>query len=136
MQQLNIPSYNALVPRERIIRAIQELYSKVNDIMSVESEIVEALFYKDVYMGVAADYTDILNADNHYEALSKGTSIPFDTVSGYIWAVLPEDYSPTVAMSLVEVPMSLETTTTIDGKTYKIWKSAEEQTGSFNLYLF
>ena len=53
----------------------------------------------------------------------------------YLWVVLPASYSPMVMMSGLEVPMSLDSTTTISEESYKIWKSSNTYSGSFKIYL-
>jgi hypothetical protein len=92
--------------------------------------------YKDVYIGVAAVSTTVISSGYHHDNIVYGKPVTFSNASGYIWAVLPAEYGPTVAMSLVEVPMALDSITTIDSKSYKIWKSMNQYSGTFKLYLF
>ena len=139
MKQLNIPSYSSLIQRDRIIKSIIDLYEYINKFVTeIENNYVpkDMVLYEDVYVGVGAAYTDVMTDDYHHDSLVKGRPIAFDTVDGYIWVILPESYTPVVAMSLVEVPMSVDSTTTAVGVNYKIWKSEESQSGSFNIYLF
>ena len=136
MKKLNIPSQSVLIYRDKLIKSVQELYENANALSEKIIAEYESLFYEKVYMGVGADYTDILNDEHFHELIARGKAVAFDTVSGYIWVVAPEDYTPVVAMSLVEVPMGVDSTVDVEGVACKVWKSDEEQTGSFNLYLF
>jgi hypothetical protein len=136
MGQLNTPSQSVLIYRDNLIRSVQELYETVSTLAERIITEYKSLFYEKLYVGIDADYTDILNDTYYHESVTRGKAIHFDTVTGYIWVVAPEEYAPVVAMSLVEVPMSLYSTISIEDVSYKVWKSEEEQTGSFNLYLF
>lgn len=130
-----IPQY---ISKESLKEGIDNINSKIPAEASAENQLADKnlIVYKDVYIGVDAAYTDIVNENYHHDSIVEGTPISFDSVSGYIWAVLPERYTPVVAMSLAEVPMTLDGTITIGDNSYKVWKSEEEQTGTFNLYLF
>lgn len=136
MNKLNVPSQSVLIYRDKLIKSVQELYETSNSLADKIVAEYESMFYEGVYLGVDADYTDILNPEHFHELIARGKAVNFDTVSGYIWVVAPADETIVVAMSLVEVPMELNSTVDIDGESYKVWKSQEEQTGSFNLYLF
>ena len=89
------------------------------------------MVYDDVYLGVAEESSTVIDDAYHHDEIVRGRPVAFTSAEGYIWLVLPAKYSPVVAMSLVETPMSLDSTTEIGGKTYKVWKSAESQTGTF-----
>lgn len=92
--------------------------------------------YDDVYIGIASSSADILDSTHHHDNIFRGKPIPFSNASGYIFVVIPEDYNPVVAVNLIETQISLDSTTTIGGKNYKIWKSGNSYQGSFNVYLF
>jgi len=96
----------------------------------------KALVYEDVYIGVATSLNTVLDEDYHHDLVEKGKPLAFSTVTGYIWLILPASYTPMVTMSFVEAPMNLDSTTVIEGKSYKIWRSPNTMSGSFNLSLF
>ena len=98
--------------------------------------IYRTLQYSDVYIGAAAAYSSIISSSYHYDSIVRGRPINISNASSdYIWVVLPADYSPVVLLSGIEMKISLEGTTTISSKSYKIWKSTNIYTGTFNLYL-
>lgn len=120
-------SYNDLSDKPTNVSAF------TNDAGYVTADLTR---YKDVYIGVAAVSTTVISSGYHHDNIVYGKPVTFSNASGYIWAVLPAEYEPTVAMSLMEVPMALDSTTTIDSKSYKIWKSMNQYSGTFKLYLF
>lgn len=100
-------------------------------------QLYNILQYSDVYIGAAAAYSSIISSSYHYDSIVRGRPINISNASNeYIWIVLPADYSPVVLLSGTEMKISLEGTTTISSKSYKIWKSTDIFTGTFNLYLF
>ena len=107
------------------------------DITNIKDKADKSLVeYKNVYIGVAELSSAVIDDAHHHNTIVRGRPIAISNADGYIWVVLPASYSPVVAMSLNEVPMTLDNTTTIDGKEFKIWKSNESVSDSFNLYLF
>lgn len=99
------------------------------------SEVSDNLYYKDFYLGVSNSFVNIVGADYYHESVAKGVFISFDAVDGYIWAVMPEEYTPTVSMNLIKAEMEYDSTVLINGKRYKIWKSVDTHAGTFNLSL-
>ena len=95
----------------------------------------DSIVYKRGYLGVANNYTDIMNSDYYYDTIVKGTPIQFQAVSEYVWAVFPAEYDVVVSMSLIKVPMILYDVIRHNNETYKVWKSIETQTGTFKLFL-
>ena len=105
-----------------------------------DTDLIQQLYnilqYSDVYVGAAAAYSSIISNSYHYDSIVRGRPINISNASNdYIWVVLPADYSPVVLLSGIEMKISLEGTTTISSKSYKIWKSTNIYTGTFNLYL-
>lgn len=101
------------------------------------ADIYSTLFYEDVYIGAAAASSTIRTSGYHHDSITRGRPIAISNASSgsYIWVILPASYSPAVMMGGIEVPMALDSTITISGKSYKIWKSSNTYAGSFNLYL-
>lgn len=91
--------------------------------------------YKDVYIGAAAASSTVIDDDYYRESVTKDRPIAISNASGYIWIILPSTYSPVAMMSGMEIPMTQDGTTTIEEETYKIWKSANTYSGTFNIYL-
>ena len=94
----------------------------------------EALYLRNGYLGVGSNYTDVIDPSCFREVVTRGTPIPTVSTGGYVWAVYPAVYTPIVGMNLVQIPMRFIQDASIDGVEYKIWRSIETQTGSFNLY--
>ena len=108
-----------------------------NDIYIKDSESQEALFYRDIYIGAAAQSTTIKTSTYHHDVVAKGSLISITANSHKIWLIFPEAADvPNVFMSGMEVPMVLHGTTTIDEETYKVYKSESPYTGTFNVQLF
>lgn len=91
--------------------------------------------YNDVYIGVAAQSSTVIDSAHHYDSIVRNRPISFSNTSGYLWVVLPSSYSPIAMMGGIEVPMTLDSTTTAGEITYKIWKSRNSYTGDFNVIL-
>lgn len=92
--------------------------------------------YIDVYIGAGKSSAAIIVAANHHDVIKKCEQISItNTDVDYLWVVLPASYSPMVMMGGLEVPMSLDSTTTISEESYKIWKSVNTYSGSFKIYL-
>ena len=115
--------------------------SKINkdgsDIYIKDSEAQGALFYRDIYVGAAAQSTTIKTSTYHHDVVAKGSPISITANSHKIWLIFPEDMDiPSVFMSGMEVAMVYHGTTTIDEDTYKVYKSASPFAGTFNIQLF
>lgn len=91
--------------------------------------------YTDVYIGVAAASSTVIDNAYHHDNISAGRPITFTNASGYLWIVMPATYSPVAMMNGIEVPMALDSTTTISSKSYKVWESTNQYSGTFNIYL-
>lgn len=92
--------------------------------------------YEDVYIGAAASLSAIITNANHYELLSKGNLVSISNASNaYLWIVLPTTYTPTMLMSGLEVPMTLDSTATIGTTTYNVYKSNNLYSGTFKVCL-
>lgn len=108
-----------------------------NDIYIKDTEAQDAISYTDVYLGAAAASSTIIDDDYYYDVITRCRPITISNAAAgsYVWLVLPAIYSPVLAVGGVEMPMVLDSTTTIDGKSYKIWKSSNTYSGTFNVYL-
>ena len=101
------------------------------------SQASELMFLRNGYLGVGNDYTDILNQECFHQSVMRGIPIPYDAATrGYIWAVYPSTYTPILAMNLVKIPMEFYQDISVEGESYKVWKSIETHIGSFNFYFF
>lgn len=94
--------------------------------------------YKDVYIGAAAASSTIKANAYHHDSITKGRPISISNASNaYIWVILPStEETAVVMMNGMEVPMTSDGTTTISSKSYKVLKSGNTYTGSFNIFLF
>ena len=100
-------------------------------------DIYDALQYEDIYIGAGATSAAVAVAANHHDTLLRGRPSAVTASSGYLWVVLPASYDkPLTLMGGIEVPMSQDGTTTISGNSYKVWKSTNTYTGTFNIFLF
>jgi uncharacterized protein YpuA (DUF1002 family) len=114
--------------------------SKINkngdNIYIKDSEARESIQYEDIYIGAAVASSTIISSTYHYNSILRGRPIAVTAELGYIWAVIPASYNnPIIIMGGIEVPKTVDSTTTIEGKEYNIWKSANIYTGTFNLYM-
>ena len=108
-----------------------------NDIYIKDVESQEALFYRDIYIGAAAQSTTIKTATYHYDLIAKGSLVSIPASSQKIWLIFQSTAdTPNVFMSGMEVAMVLHGTTTIDDVEYKVYKSESPFTGTFNVQLF
>ena len=108
-----------------------------NDIYIKDIESQEALFYKDIYIGAAAQSTTIKTATYHYDLIAKGSLVSITANSQKMWLIFQSTAdTPNVFMSGMEVAMVLHGTTTIDDVEYKVYKSESPFTGIFNVQLF
>lgn len=114
--------------------------SKINkdgdNIYIKDSEARESIQYEDIYIGAAVASSTIISSTYHYDSILRGRPIAVTAELGYIWAVIPASYNnPIITMGGIEVPKTMDSTTTIEGKEYNVWKSANIYTGTFNLYM-
>ncbi len=109
-----------------MVKDENELKKKVKDLSKKYKSIGKAEFVRSGSVVLDA----ILGG-----GIPKGVFISFDAVDGYIWAVMPEEYTPTVSMNLIKAEMEYDSTVLINGKRYKIWKSVDTHAGTFNLSL-
>ncbi len=114
--------------------SIQQLQN-LTDVVNTKADKSQ-VEYDNVYIGVASDSATVINEAYHHDTINRGRQIAFSEADGYLFVVLPEQYTPAVLMSGTEVPMSLDNTVTIEEETFNVWKSNSEFTGSFNIYLF
>ena len=114
---------------------ISKIVKGGNDIYIKDAETRENVQYEDVYIGVAAQSSTIIDPTYHHDMIYRGRPISIGNSSGYLWVIMPSSYTPSVLMSGFEVPMSQNSTTTVGNVTYKIWKSSNSYSGGFNIYL-
>ena len=91
--------------------------------------------FKDVYVGAGAVYSDVMVAAKHHDSVLKGALISVTASSNYLWIILPNTYSPIVQMGGIEVPMTAQSNVTVGEVTYKVLKSSNSYTGTFNITL-
>ena len=116
---------------------ISKINKEGNDIYIKDMESQEALFYNDIYIGAATQSTTIKTSTYHHDVIAKGSLISITANSHKIWLIFPDASDlPHVFMSGMEIPMVLHGTTTIDEKTYNVYKSESPYTGTFNVQLF
>ena len=119
------------------IKYISKINKGGNDIYIKDSQAQNTIYYKDIYVGAAAQSTTIKTSTYHHDLLAKGSLVSVTASSQKIWLIFPNDSDvPNVFMSGMEVAMVLHGTTTIDEETYKVYKSDSPFTGTFNIQLF
>lgn len=94
---------------------------------------IDSMFYKDFYLGVGVTESDVKIAANYHTAERKSSVFSFTASSQKVWLIIPSTYSPVLEMSSVDIPMVLDRTYTSGDVTYKVWKSDNSYTGTFNL---
>ena len=120
---------------EEIKEVIPEEATPENQLAD-KNYVIDEISYEDVYIGVAATSSEVIDEAYHHDSLMIGRPVSFNNGSGYIFVVLPEGQEPVVTMSSFEVSMTQDGTTTIGDVTYNILKSAEQTSGTFNISLF
>lgn len=116
---------------------LSKINKEGNDLFIKDEESQDALFFKDVYIGAAAQSTTIKTSTYHYDTIAKGSLLSMTSNGHKIWLVFPETSDvPHVFMSGMDVSMELHETTVIEEKTYKVYKSVSPFTGTFNVQLF
>ena len=96
---------------------------------------VNAINYKDVYVGAGGTVQDVMVAGNHHNDVIRGDQLSITASSAYIWVVLPNTYSPVLQMEGLNVPMTEQSNVTVGDVTYKVLKSSNSYTGTFNIIL-
>lgn len=91
--------------------------------------------FADVYIGGGAAYTDAMIAANHYDNIIKGKSVSVTLSNTYLWVILPLPYSPTALMGGMVIPMTAQSSVTVNGVTYNVLKSDNTYTGTINVVL-
>lgn len=133
MSHINIPSHSVLLSKEKRIRAIQDLYSYLD---KWKEEIDDYIHnYRSVYIGAGSAYTDVMVEANFHDRLQKGEAVSVAASTDYLWVILPQEYSPVVMMNGMEIPMTIDGTVTQDDVTYRILKSSNQYTETFNVIL-
>lgn len=119
------------------MKYISKINKDGNDIYIKDSEAQGALFYRDIYVGAAAQSTTIKTSTYHHAVVAKGSPISITANNHKIWLIFPENTDvPNVFMSGMEVAMVYHGTTTVDEGTYNVYKSVSPFTGTFNIQLF
>lgn len=104
----------------------QDISGKLN-----KSEV----YYEDVYLGAGAAYTNVMVQANHYDAVLKGSVKSVAINNSYLWLILPQTYNPTILMGGMEIPVTAQSTITQGDVVYKVLKSSNSYTGTFNVIL-
>ncbi len=114
---------------------ISKINNNQEDIYLKDVDARNAIQYEDVYIGAGASSSDVMVNANHYDQLLKNNPVSITATANYLWVIMPEANSPKLLMNGIEVPMALDTTVTVESINYKVWKSSNTYTGSFNLYV-
>lgn len=115
---------------------LSKIHKEGTDIYIKDSEARECIRYEDIYIGTAIASSTIVSDIYHYDSIIRNRPVSVTASLGYIWAVIPTFYSnPVILMGGIEVPKTLDSTTTIGEKEYNIWKSNNVYTGTFDLYM-
>ena len=99
---------------------------------SIGASVVAGL---DVYVGTGTSYNDVMIAANHHEFVRKGSLVPIAANNAYIWVILPNVYSPVVQLSGMIVPMTEQSSVTLNNVTYKVLRSDSQYAGNFSISL-
>lgn len=136
MKNINVPSYKGLLGNVRQARALQDLYDYISRWKAeVDSAIVNSTYYKNVYIGTGSTYSDAMIESNHHDSLRMGATTTITASDEYLWVILPSDYTPTILMNGISVPMGEQSNVTVEEVTYKVFKSDAEYTNTFNIIL-
>lgn len=143
MKDINVPSYKGLLGNVRQARALQDLYDYISrwkkevdgSIEEINTTIDDTTHYKDVYIGEGDIYSDAMIESNHHDSLKVGTTTSVTATNKYLWVILPDDYTPTILMNGIVVPMVQQSNITVGNITYKVFKSDAEYTNTFNIIL-
>ena len=110
-----------------------------NDLYIKDAEAfqaINAIKYRDVYVGVGSTAQDAMIAANHHDEVMRGDQISITASSNtYVWVILPESYSPKVQMGGLNMPMTAKTPVTSGGVTYKVLRSDNQYKGTFDISL-
>lgn len=114
--------------------------SKINkngdNLFIKDLEAREALVvYNDVYLGTGSSAASVMVPANHHDAMSRGEHVTVTASSNKVWIILPNTYSPTLTMNGMEIPLTYESSITVDDVTYRVMSSSNTYTGTFNVYL-
>ena len=107
-----------------------------NNIYIKDAEAREALvIYNDVYLGTGSSAASVMIEDNHHDTLSRGTYVILTASSNKIWVILPNTFNPTVTMNGMEIPLTYESSITVDDITYRVMSSTNTYAGTFSVCL-
>ena len=90
---------------------------------------------ENVYIGSGASTSDVMVAGNLHASLRLGEAISVTASNAPLWVILPSSFYPTVMMEGIKVPMTSQQDVEVQGVTYKVLKSDNTFTGSFNVVL-
>ena len=113
------------------IKGIKEIENFLNG----TSDSEHYSYYTDVYVGAGSVYTDVMIADNHHDQAMKDVGIEVTANDEYLFVILPDNFSPAVLMEGVTIPMTQDGTVTQDNVTYKVLKSENQYTDTFDVIL-
>ena len=116
---------------------ISKIVKGGNTIHVKDEEARDALsIYEDVYLGTGSSAASVMVPANHHDTLSKGEHVTVTASSNKVWIILPNTFSPTLTMNGMEIPLTYESSITVDDITYRVMSSSNTYTGTFNVYVF
>lgn len=107
----------------------------INRLNTLSKRMDDAPFYYNVYIGMGESVEDIMITENHYDSIRRTT--PMNIMGNKsLFVIIPSKYStPTVLMSGVLIPMVNEPSVIRDGVVFKVLKSVNTYSESFNVIL-
>lgn len=94
------------------------------------------LTFSTAYIGAGASAAAVMVPDNKKTDLLKGISTSVSASNAYLWVCTPSDNNtPTVLMNGITVPVTAQSNVTLEKVTYKVLKSNNKYTGTFNIVL-
>ena len=106
------------------------------DLIIKDFEARDSIQYKDVYIGTGDTASEVMVNANHYSQIQKYTPIGISASAEYLWIIMPSAYVPVMMLNGNEIPITLDGTVAVGDVTYKVWKSNNSYTGTFNVFLF
>ena len=113
-------------------------YMSLEDFQNLWSNTIKpgVLMFSTAYIGAGASAAAVMVPDNKKTNLLKGTGTPISATNAYLWVCTPSDNdTPTVLMNGITVPVTAQSNVTLENVTYKVLKSNNKYTGTFNIVL-
>ena len=99
-------------------------------------EIINDMYYHDLYVGTGSEVQDILIPACHLKEIEKGTKFSFSDNEGKrIFIALSLEDTPKVAMNGIMVPILRGEDSVVGGTTYHTWYSENLYSGDIEIVL-